>query len=191
MIPTKAITLFIFIYVLLRFHYLCKHLLIIWLLHKFTAPITLSHSHCPIVSSLLSNWLTAMYHTPSIIPIPIDPPLTGTLIWLYTSFTPLTGILRGTSGLGGNMESIGHQVRWSASHQHFGGGTLGKEWKMSRRDDKVKEVTKYVALHLNLSHSLQLGLTLRKQWHTGFPYHQIGFSPPDHLHDPIFQTPTH
>ena len=40
---------------------------------------------------------------------------------------------------------------------------LGKEWKMSRRDDKVKEVTKYVALHLNLSHSLQLRLILRKQ----------------------------
>ena len=61
------------------------------------------------------------------------------------------------------MESIGHQVRWSASQQHFGSGGLGKEWKMSRRDDKVKEVTKYVAPHLNLSHSLQLRLTLRKQ----------------------------
>ena len=145
MIPTKAITLFIFlfIHVLLRFHYLCKHLLIIWLLHKFTAPITLSHSHCPIVSSLLSNWLTAMYHTPSIIPIPIDPPLTGTLIWLYTSFTPLTGILRGTSGLGGNMESIGHQVRWSASQQHFGGGGFGERMEneqegwQGQRSDKI------------------------------------------------------
>ena len=67
------------------------------------------------------------------------------------------------SGLGGNMESIGHQVRWSASQQHFGGGGLGKEWKMSRRDDKVEEVMEYVALHLNPSHLLQLRLTLRKQ----------------------------
>ena len=49
-----------------------------------------------------------------------------------------------------------------------------------KRTGEVKEVVEYVVLH-NLSHSPQLRLTLRKRQHTGFPYHQISFSPLDHL----------
>ena len=50
-----------------------------------------------------------------------------------------------------------------------------------KRAGEVNEVMEYVVLHLNLSHSLQLRLTLRKRRHTGFPYHQIDFSLLDHL----------
>ena len=50
-----------------------------------------------------------------------------------------------------------------------------------RNRKRAGEVNEVMVLHFNLSHSLQLRLTLRKQRHTGFPYHQISFSPLDHL----------
>ena len=55
------------------------------------------------------------------------------------------------------------------------------EMVWGRNGKRVREVNEVMVLHLNLSHSLQLKLTLRKRRHTGFPYHQISFSPLNHL----------